>query len=313
MKKFPHDLCCPKRASSVLRSKPLFYQTLALKLGRTPHMTVPIAAMKRYRGYSWTSVVLALLLVVSIGLHIGIASQRQPVGPRFGENIPGETSLSAASTLRVATWNIRRGKGLDGERDLSRIADSLADFDIMGLQEVGGAFPPLPDQAARLGRALETGWQFMPSQRRWHIDYFGNALLSRLDPLAWQSIPIVNDLEKGTGHRHLQTIHYAWQNTELTLVILHAERGPIRDRQIERAFREFMQYDTAILMGDFNANSEDEAIRELLATGGVRSAVGEPGMIDWIFVRGLEIVDSGYVPAGASDHPLIWAELRVTD
>ena len=74
-----------------------------------------------------------------------------------------------------------------------------------------------------------------------------------------------------------------------------------------------MRYDNAILMGDFNANDTESVMREILALDDVRSAVNTPEMIDWIFVRGLAIVASGYVPASASDHPLIWAELSPTD
>ncbi len=264
---------------------------------------------RRLRGYSLSTILLSTLLAVSLLLHVAVASVRLPAGPQFGDAIPGKTVEAEGSVLRVAVWNIRRGKGLDGQRDLDRIAAGLVGYDFVGLNEVGGAFPPLEDQAAQLGQALDMGWQFTPSQRRWYIDYFGNAFLSRIDPVSWQSVPIIHDLERGTRHRHLQTVQLPWQDGELAIIIFHAERGPIRDRQIRRAIDEFERFKPAILMGDFNADGESALITELLNDGETNTAVNQPEMIDWIFARGVKISDSGYVPAGASDHPLVWAEI----
>ena len=56
-------------------------------------------------------------------------------------------------------------------------------------------------------------------------------------------------------------------------------------------------------------------IRRLLAVPGVIDAVGQklgssaPPRIDFIFVRGLRVLDAGLRDRGASDHPLAWAEL----
>lgn len=270
------------------------------------------------RSISRTTLVLAILLGVSVVLHGLVASIRHPVGPRFGETIHADAGrLSAAITaprLTIAAWNIRRGKGTDGRRDLGRIAAALArrDIDIVALNEVGGAFPPQSDQAARLGHRLDTGWLFTPSQRRWYIDYFGNGLLSAYDPVAWQSVPIVWDRDKGAGHRHLQIVRYLWQGRPFTVVILHAERGPVRDAQIRTAFEAFTSSRHAVLLGDFNANADAAVMASVLAEPSIQSAIPPTeGLIDWILVRGLTITDSGFEPAGPSDHPLVWAEIEL--
>jgi hypothetical protein len=46
----------------------------------------------------------------------------------------------------------------------------------------------------------------------------------------------------------------------------------------------------------------------------VGTALGEPpsGVVDWIFVRGFRPVEGGLRDEGASDHPLLWAELEFT-
>jgi len=80
----------------------------------------------------------------------------------------------------VATYNIHRGRGLDGRTRLERIAAVLAsiDADIIALQEVVGASPMKPGQAAELGAALGMGWVMSPT-RHLRTALFGNVVLSR--------------------------------------------------------------------------------------------------------------------------------------
>lgn len=82
--------------------------------------------------------------------------------------------------VRVATYNIHRGRGLDGRTRLERIAGVLAtiDADIVALQEVVGASPIKPGQAAELGAALGMGWVMAPT-RHLRTALFGNVVLSR--------------------------------------------------------------------------------------------------------------------------------------
>jgi endonuclease/exonuclease/phosphatase family metal-dependent hydrolase len=83
-------------------------------------------------------------------------------------------------TVRVATYNIHRARGLDGRTRLERIASVLAsiDADVVALQEVVGASPLKPGQAAELGAALGMGWVMAPT-RHLRTALFGNVMLSR--------------------------------------------------------------------------------------------------------------------------------------
>src|SRR5262245_4754490 len=83
-------------------------------------------------------------------------------------------------TVRVATYNIHRGRGLDGRVRLERIAAVLAtiDADVVALQEVVGASPLREGQAADLGAALGMGWVMAPT-RHLRTALFGNVVLSR--------------------------------------------------------------------------------------------------------------------------------------
>ena len=95
--------------------------------------------------------------------------------------------------MRLLTWNIQWGLGMDGQVDLARIiahAQGLADPDVICLQEVADGMPDLSgndgsDQFAAIA-ALLPGYQaiagagvetFDEAGRR---QRFGNMILSRL-------------------------------------------------------------------------------------------------------------------------------------
>jgi endonuclease/exonuclease/phosphatase family metal-dependent hydrolase len=122
-------------------------------------------------------------------------------------------------SLRIATYNIHRGRGLDGRTRLERIAAVLAtiDADIVALQEVVGASPLKPGQAAELGAALGMGWVMAPT-RHLRSALFGNVVLSRLPvrhhtqhDLTWKTCEPRNvqrvDLDLGTQVLHLYNVH----------------------------------------------------------------------------------------------------------
>ena len=93
-------------------------------------------------------------------------------------------TLAARPTLRVATYNVHRCRGIDGRTRPDRIAAVLrsVDADVIALQEVVGAGPRGGGHAEELGAALGMGWVMAPArQLRGH--QFGNAVLSRF-PIA---------------------------------------------------------------------------------------------------------------------------------
>jgi len=99
--------------------------------------------------------------------------------------------------MRLLTWNIQWGRGVDGRVDLERIvrtARAMADFDVFCVQEVADNFPGLEgndgrDQFAELGRLLP-GYQRIQG---YGVDVagtdarrqrFGNAIFSRYPVLS---------------------------------------------------------------------------------------------------------------------------------
>jgi endonuclease/exonuclease/phosphatase family metal-dependent hydrolase len=83
-------------------------------------------------------------------------------------------------TLRVATYNIHRSRGLDGRTNPERIAEVIRaiDADVVAMQEVIGAGPSSKGHAEEIGALVGMGW-VMASTRHLRGSLFGNVVLSR--------------------------------------------------------------------------------------------------------------------------------------
>ncbi len=83
-------------------------------------------------------------------------------------------------TLRVVTYNIHRGRGMDRRVRPERIAALLAGInpDVVALQEVIGPGLTDPGHTQDLGAALGMGWIMAPT-RELRRHQFGNVVLSR--------------------------------------------------------------------------------------------------------------------------------------
>ena len=273
---------------------------------------------------------LVLAIVVACGLVVWRGSDRVPTGAAAGTQFesPAGHALRFAQgaphvsrdTLRVATFNIHGGRGTDGMRDLSRIADLLNGFDIVGLNEVHGArIGSGNNQAARLGKDLDQPWLFAPTERRWWRDDFGNAVLLKLTVNHWYRLPL--PATQGSGFRNVVWLTIPWGDRTVSVLVTHLDRTRDRETQLQTVLKMFQSLATpVILMGDFNTTATDRMLSRFLADSDAIDAIGSPDLgnetsnrIDWILARGLTRVDSASVPTTASDHPLMWAELRLDD
>ena len=122
-------------------------------------------------------------------------------------------------TLRVATYNVHRCRGLDGRTSPERIADVIRQIepDVIALQEVIGAGPSSSGHAEQLGALLGMGWVMAPA-RQLRGCLFGNVVLSRLPirqhaqyDLSWKTCEPRNvqrvDIALGDDTLHLYNVH----------------------------------------------------------------------------------------------------------
>ena len=213
--------------------------------------------------------------------------------------------------MKLITWNIQWGRGIDGRVDLARIvshARSMADFDVLNVQEVADNFPGLEgnddaDQFAQLA-ALLPGYAAIPG---YGVDLegtdrrrrrFGNMILTRLPvisvfrhALPWPADPgkesmprvaIEATLKLPLGPVRVTTTHLEYYSPVQRSAQARRLRE-LHDEACDRAarpgfptaengpFDRTAQTPSAILTADFNFPPENPAYDDLqqpLACGG---------------------------------------------
>ncbi|QFU17174.1 endonuclease/exonuclease/phosphatase family protein [Microvirga thermotolerans] len=222
--------------------------------------------------------------------------------------------------LRIITWNIQWGLGIDGRVDLARqIAEArnIADFDVLCLQEVSDNFGNLKgndggNQFAALA-ALLPGFTAVEGvaldipdgaggRRR-----FGNMILSRRPvsqvlryTLPWEAAPTRNmprllleaTVETGSGPLRVMTTHLEYSSGALRRAQVEGIREAHRTAHARaRTLREdgpgtyvrFPAASAAVLTGDFNMRPEDPTKRRISES----FEDGAPALVDaWEALNG---------------------------
>ena len=186
---------------------------------------------------------------------------------------------AAQDTLRVAAWNIRHGRGMDGEVDLERIAEVLRalDADVITLQEVddrtertGGV-----DQVGVLAELL--GYEGIHGPHRaYQGGFYGNAVLTRL-PLIdarTHAIPPAS----GTALSVLEVRVDAGSGQPVSVVSVHlAGSEAERAAQADSVTSWFAAGDRpVVLAGDFNDRPDGPVLGRLRRDWRVLTKTGSP-------------------------------------
>jgi len=172
--------------------------------------------------------------------------------------------------VRVLTYNIHHGAGMDGKIDLPRIAQVIkkAKPDLVALQEVDNKTTRAKgvDQAAELGRLTGMHVTFGKA-----MDYaggqYGEAILSRylLANIKVHELPFVKGCEPRAALA--ATIRVAADGPEILFVGTHLEHANKEVRLSQaRALSDIIEKDSppAILAGDLNAVPDSPPIKSLL-------------------------------------------------
>lgn len=209
-------------------------------------------------------------------------------------------STSKSKTIKIMSYNIHYGIGMDKAYDLERIAKVITsqDPDIVGLQEIGDSI-----MAATLGKLTGMHYVFGPSKGS--MKGYGDAVLSK-HPFTWvgnYSIPSASssryqvmgvnvDLSsvygKNTKVRFLNT-HFDWtrsigsQEARVATVDV-IERGFFKDSGLP-----------SILTGDLNAIPNSEPLKKLKLKGWITNkasselftipVINPNKQIDYVLVR----------------------------
>lgn len=252
-----------------------------------------------------------LWLALVAGAVYGLGSIRHPANLNKPLSLHGEVSpaIGPGQTLRIGTFNIHSGKGIDGRRDLKRVARQIEQLDIVGLNEVRGGY--FSNQAGDLGEILDMGSLFAPMEWRWGRDNFGNGLLTKVKLQSVHRIPLTCTRH---SYRNMVLTQFQFGGETVRLLLVHIDLWQDRETQLRAAADVFLALQSpAILMGDLNTTAESPLLQELLSKPGVRNALADvPGeSVDWVITRGLRTVSARSHENDASDHPVVIAELEL--
>jgi len=230
-------------------------------------------------------------------------------------------------SLKVMSWNIRHGRGLDGTVDLERIASVVAAQkpDFVLLQEVddGCARSGTVDQASEIGRITGLYHAFGKAMDHDGGGY-GQAILSRypLLDLKVHSLP-------GNGEPRIAfsaTVDSPLGKLTLATAHLVPESGRTQLAQSQVAAAALLESPhPVILAGDLNAKPDSQTVKVFTQApwtlvpkdgAGFTYPASEPHTeIDYIILRGLRSVQPSEVVAEsvASDHRPVIATVAPTE
>jgi len=183
--------------------------------------------------------------------------------------LAGCSQQSPPATLRVMSYNIHHGEGLDKQLDLERIAAIIraARPDLVALQEVdrNTARTHRVDQPARLAEL--TGMQVVFEK---NIDLqggeYGNAVLSRLPVVRHQNHHLPK-LAPPSEQRGLLEVHVRWDQGTVIFFATHFDHRPDEGERLASVgvLRDLIATYPAnpvIVAGDLNARPSSRTIME---------------------------------------------------
>lgn len=235
-------------------------------------------------------------------------------------------------TLRILTYNIHHGEGMDGVIDLERIAEVIkrAKPDLVALQEVdrGVERTKRVDQPAVLAKM--TGMRAIFEK---NIDYqggeYGNAVLTRLPVSSFRNHKLPQSLPN--EQRGMLEVHVSVGERKLIFFATHFDYHKEDGERMEsvallKALVEKNSETPIIVAGDLNARPDSRVIRETTAflTDSFDVVIGADchtfpadhptRRIDYLLsnnANDLRCVEHRVIPEGvASDHRPVLAAFR---
>ncbi|MFO0809547.1 MAG: endonuclease/exonuclease/phosphatase family protein [Gemmataceae bacterium] len=237
----------------------------------------------------------------------------------------------APLTLRVVSYNLHHGEGVDKKLDLERIAKAIAELkpDLVALQEVDVKTRRTGqvDQVARYGELTGLHATFGKS-----MDYdgggYGNAILSRFPIRLSKTHPLPSEAEHEPRSVLEVRVRPSDDGPEIAFLSTHLNHrdGGIRTRQAQKIADLFgKEQGPVILAGDLNATPESLPVKALVGSGWTDATAGRGVLtipvekatrqIDFVLMRPagrFHVVEARSVPERvASDHLPVLAILEL--
>ena len=181
------------------------------------------------------------------------------------------SSTKKESSIRIVSYNIRHGAGMDGKIDLQRISAVISKMnpDLVALQEVDKCCrrSKKVDIAARLAKSLGMQYRFGKFMNFQGGEY-GMAVLSRFPILK----TIRHQLPRGKEPRCALEVVLKIKglNKPLSFVSIHNDwvNEKIRQKQIKSLLKDLSNRNNPIILaGDFNCEKSDISMRNLKESG----------------------------------------------
>ena len=307
-------------------------------------LLLPVLVFLYYAGFDVEIPVPKEVVPVVAALLVGLAAARGGLAPSSGGASVSRLALllalalMALPLLRLATWdetppakkglpvrvmtyNIHQGFGIDGSPSLEEIARVIErqDPDIVALQEVsrGWMVNGSVDGLAWLSQRLGMEYAWGPATD----SVWGNAVLSRFPIVEHGNQEMPNNDEILLDRAFLAAEIDLGGGETLAVAATHFHAGEddsaLRTPQARTVLEALDVGRATVLMGDLNAVSEDPEIR-LIADAGLRDAFASAGAtwglerrrIDYIWTSpDLKVTDFAVHDSPASDHPAVAATL----
>jgi endonuclease/exonuclease/phosphatase family metal-dependent hydrolase len=252
---------------------------------------------------------------------------------------PKPAAAPADNTLRILSCNILAGASVKRYHEyftrswgavlpgkyklgnLDTLARSIADFDVIGLQEAdaGSMRSGFLNQTRYLAESSGLPyWSHQPNRNLSNVAHTANGLISRAQPSEVLDYPLPGRL-RGRG---VLLARYGSGRDALTVAVAHLSLG-VQSRQRQIDFIADLLHDrpNAVLMGDFNCPPDGPELRNLFAhTALAPPAHPQPTFPSWrpqraidhiLVTSHIEVDRMWTLPAAFSDHLPLAAEIRV--
>lgn len=225
-------------------------------------------------------------------------------------------------SIRIASYNIRKAKGVDGRYDPGRIVDILAglEADVIAVQEVDFRWRDRPGALSAAMIAANTDYDIVPVGTGDSLGFHGNALLVRRGtPVGQVDLLTLPGLEpRGALRVNLGL------GGGISVVATHLGLTRFHRQGQLAAIRGALDPDTqaSVILGDFNEWSATRGLDPLRADFTVHApgksfhAAYPVAALDRIALsRDVTLTDAGVVQTAqslkASDHLPIWGDVLV--